>query len=61
MDINTAPADTLQSELQYAQGNAQNARERFQNAPTLKARRLAAEDLEFWTNKSAMLYVMVNR
>lgn len=45
------------SELHYAEGNAQNARERFQNAPTLKARRLAAEDLEFWTDKAAMLSV----
>lgn len=41
--------------LTEALRNAKTARAAFESARTLKSRREAAEDLEFWTNRTAFL------
>jgi hypothetical protein len=43
--------------LTEAKTNAATAKSAWENAKSAKARRNAAEELEFWTNKVAMLNV----
>jgi hypothetical protein len=42
-------------ELAKARTEEKAARDRYQTAKTTKARRQAAEELEFWSNKTAFL------
>lgn len=56
----TVEAASLVSDLAEAELLASDARAELANATTNKARRHAAEDLEFWTNKSALLRAKVN-
>lgn len=42
-------------QLWNAQAESRSARERYNTARTKTARRAAAEDLEFWSNKVAFL------
>lgn len=46
---------TQQAQLNEAITETQNARQAHEAAKTQKARRAAAEDIEFWSNKSAFL------
>lgn len=48
-------------DLRDAELQVSNARAALAAATTTKARRIAAEDLEFWTNKSAMLFAAKGR
>lgn len=50
---------TPQAQLTEARGAVCASRYAYENATTAKARREAAEALEFWTNKSAYLDAMV--
>lgn len=44
------------AQLAKAEKESREARQRYETAITKKARRAAAEDLEFWSNKSAFLF-----
>lgn len=46
---------TQQAQLTEATTETAKARQMYEAAKTNKARRAAAEDIEFWSNKSAFL------
>ena len=51
----------MQDQLKHAVEQMEAARTRYQAAKTKRALRDGAEDLEFWSNKAAMLDVMVRK
>jgi hypothetical protein len=51
----------MADQLKHAVEQMQAARARYQAATTKRTMRDAAEDLEFWSNKAAMLEVMVRK
>ena len=51
----------MAEQLKHAVEQMQAARARYQAATTKRALRDGAEDLEFWSNKAAMLDVMVRK
>ena len=51
----------MADQLKDALAQMQAARARYQAAKTKRALRDGAEDLEFWTNKAAMLGVVVEK
>lgn len=55
VDYYLVMTSTQQAQLTEATTETRNARHAYETATTLKARRAAAEDIEFWSNKSAFL------